>query len=243
MLRIYGVIDLKSGQVVRAAGGRRDAYRPVTSILSDTSQPGDVAHGLARQLGIRHAYVADLDAIAGAPPDLAALEAIASTGLELLVDAGVGGVERATQMAEFQAYAKPLAGIVVGLESVCDATELADIARAIGPQRAVFSLDSNAGQPLAICPQLRDKSLAEIGDIAWHATFRRLIVLDLASVGSGAGPTTGPLCASLRSCRDWSELISGGGVRNASRRHPARASGVSRRPDLIGAARRPADAR
>ena len=42
-MQIIPVLDLLGGQVVRGVGGRREAYRPVRSVLTTSSEPRQVA--------------------------------------------------------------------------------------------------------------------------------------------------------------------------------------------------------
>ncbi len=72
-MRIIPVLDLKAGLVVRAEGGRRDSYRPIATPLAASAEPVAVAEGLRRLAAFEAFYVADLDAIAGGPPQTEAL--------------------------------------------------------------------------------------------------------------------------------------------------------------------------
>ncbi|MHB8864712.1 MAG: HisA/HisF-related TIM barrel protein [Pirellulaceae bacterium] len=213
-MNLYGVLDLKAGQVVRGVAGRRETYQPVRSVIARTSAPGDVAGGLLEHLGLRRAYVADLDAIAGHAPNWAALTAIANAGLELLVDAGCGDRDRAVELAEFAACGVRLQGVVVGLESL-GIEDLSVFVQAIGVERAVLSLDLHEGRPIVGAESLRGQSPQAIAAQAWSAGFRRIIVLDLAGVGVAGGPMTLRTCSELRRQWRWQELISGGGVRHS----------------------------
>ena len=88
-MRILPVLDLKAGQVVHGIAGRRAEYRPIVSRLTASADPRDVAVAFVTQLGLKELYVADLDAIAGAPPALATFAALRALGCALWVDAGL----------------------------------------------------------------------------------------------------------------------------------------------------------
>src|SRR5256885_1731523 len=105
------------GQVVRGVGGRRHEYRPIQSILAPDARPESIARALV-PLGLREAYVADLDAIAGAAPAIFIYESLARCGLRLLVDAGLADVARTRELAQLTVAGQPLAGIIAGLESL-----------------------------------------------------------------------------------------------------------------------------
>lgn len=214
-MRIYAVLDLKGGQVVHGVAGQRDSYRPIVSCLTESSSPAEVARAFVDSCAIRDAYVADLDAIAGEPPDLAALHAIAEAGMRIIVDAGIGTPQQAQPLLDFDDSHVALSGIVIGLESTGDQRQWPALVDLIGSQRAVLSLDLKDGQPLTADPSLSDSGPQEIAELAWSAGFRRLVVLDLLRVGMRRGPSTLTLCRMLRDQQRWSELISGGGVRGA----------------------------
>lgn len=213
-MKIYGVIDLRQGQVVHGIAGQRASYQPVRSRIAPSSAPADVARAFATHVGLQDVYVADLDAIGGAAPDWPALEAIAAAGLELLVDAGCGDLDRARQLASRRTVGGPLAGIVVGLESLTGPDLLPRLLEIIGADRAVFSLDLRGEVLMATAPDLQSASAEECGELAWQAGFRRLIVLDVAAVGRSHGPATVGLCGRIHDAHPWRELISGGGIRH-----------------------------
>ena len=217
-MRIRAVMDLKAGQVVHAVAGQRDRYQPIHTALVQSSKPRDVAQAFIDLRGIRDAYVADLDAIAGKSPDLESIQAIIDTGMRLILDAGVRNARQAELLLNhYQASTnQPLEGLVVPLESADHPSHWPALVKLLGAERAVFSLDLHAGQPLSSAPQLARQTPLAIADLAWTAGFRRLIALDLQSVGAHQGPSTLALCRALSEQHAWSELISGGGVRNAS---------------------------
>ena len=213
---ILPVIDLKGGVVVRGVAGRRAEYRPVESCFATDAQPASVAQGLAKRFSFRQAYVADLDAIAGAEPNWSVLHEIATAGLRLWVDAGVTDVRRTRRLAaQAERLETEVDGLIVGLESIRRAEQLPTIVRAFGEKRAIFSIDLMSGRPLNSAALWRGRSPVQIADVALSAGFRRLIVLDLAAVGVDGGPQSLELCQAIRELHPAIELISGGGVRQA----------------------------
>ncbi len=212
-MRVIPVIDLAKRVVVRGVAGKREEYRPIKSLLCDEPSPAAVARAFAR-LGFREAYVADLDAIAGAEPDWATYQTLIDSGLNLLVDAGAGTGRRARDLAEFTHDRQPLAAVVVGLESIVGKSDLAAAIEAATPGRVVFSLDLRAGVPITRVPQWKDRAPRTIAERVIDLGVRRMIVLDLAQVGVNAGVGTVGLCRGLRHGHPTLEIISGGGVRS-----------------------------
>ena len=211
---IIPVLDLKGGQVVRAIAGRRSEYRPIQSCLANDSSPEAIARALVAHFGFRNAYVADLDAIAGAEPDWRSLNQIAAAGLHLLVDTGLNDYDQSARSCDRLLSLPSLSGVIVGLESVSDEQCLAQFARHFGAACAVFSLDLREGRPLARCSAWQTCSTLELASLAVQAGYRRLIVLDLAAVGTNSGPALIETCRAIRQVHPQAELISGGGVRH-----------------------------
>jgi HisA/HisF family protein len=214
-MRVYAVLDLKGGHVVHGIAGQRDRYQRIASRLTRSTLPGEVARAIVEAYEIKDAYVADLDAIAGSPPDLPSLTAITEAGLRIIVDAGVSTLQQASPLLDFDDRHSALSGIIVGLETTRDQKEWPALVRAIGSERSVLSLDLKDGRPLTSDHSLANATPLEIVDLAWLAGFRRLIVLDLLRVGTRRGPSTLEICQALRSQGRWTELITGGGVRGA----------------------------
>ena len=66
-MRVIPVIDLKGGVAVHAVRGERERYRPVRSRIAAGSDPVELTRAVRDRFGLDEVYVADLDAIAGAP--------------------------------------------------------------------------------------------------------------------------------------------------------------------------------
>ena len=86
----------------------------------------------------------------------------------------------------------------MGLESVSDPQTLAKTFAVVGPERAIFSLDLKAGQPMNPARAWRNFSAEQIAATAIEIGFSRLIVLDLARVGVGQGVGVETHCQTLR---------------------------------------------
>ena len=190
-----------NGVVVRGVGGRRSEYRSIVSQLTSSTDPVEVARILVDAFRPAELYLADLDAIAGTPPALAMYQAIRALGVRLWVDAGVRDGDGAKVLAEARC------DVVAGLETVPGPDELREIVEAVGAERVVFSLDLRDGVPLRAWPGHESPVPTAIA-----AGITRLIVLDLARVGGGAGTGTDDLCRELTSTYPHVEVIAGGGV-------------------------------
>jgi HisA/HisF family protein len=197
-MEIIPVIDVRSGTVVRARMGRRDEYRPISTPLSRTSEPVDVARGLFSIYPFATLYVADLDAIEGRGDNCAALAQLkaAFPDLTLWVDNGIA------RLAEAERWlGADLGQLVLGSESQADTTLVRRLAE---DPRVVLSLDFRGAEF-----QGPRELLAE--SACWPA---RVIAMTLAKVGSGAGPDMDVLAA-VRKAAGARMIYAAGGVRDA----------------------------
>jgi len=186
--------------------GRSRAGWPATQRRERSASPAD--------FGLRQVYVADLDAIAGAEPAWQIYEGLASCGLTLWIDAGV---HDSRQRRQFARLCHSHAGgyrIVVGLESLAVFRKRSPRRSKSSPARC--SSSASISKPASRWQPRDGGNLGaeEIALAAIAAGARRLIVLDLARVGSsqgrrGARPLP-PLCSNYGP--SW-QVVTGGGVR------------------------------
>jgi phosphoribosylformimino-5-aminoimidazole carboxamide ribotide isomerase len=208
-MQVIPVIDLMGGVVVRGIAGRRAEYRPIVSQLTDSTDPVDLARAFHDRLGLTDLYLADLDAIGGAPPAFSAYASIRALGCRLSVDAGVRELSQAQRLA-----GSGINRIIIGLETIAGPAELGRMVSALGSERIVFSLDLREGQPLGEVSAWETADAEAIARRAVAVGVRAMIVLDLARVGVGAGLGTEELCRRLHQAFPDVELIAGGGVRS-----------------------------
>ena len=208
-LRVIPVLDLKAGRAVHAIGGDRDHYHPLRTRLHADSEPLGVARAFRDVLNLHEVYVADLDAIAGGAPSYSLYRAIGALGLGLWVDAGV---RDRTALAPL--LAAGVSSLIVGLETVHGPRALAGIVSELSPQQLVFSLDLRDGLPL-IGGDPAEWGTADAFSLACSAVahgIRRVLVLDLARVGTGQGTGTMTLLKRLREDDLDLEITVGGGI-------------------------------
>jgi phosphoribosylformimino-5-aminoimidazole carboxamide ribotide isomerase len=207
-MRVIPVLDLRAGQAVMARGGAREAYAPGPSLLVPEQEMGDaVAFTSAfHRLGCEECYVADLDGITGAAPQRALIRALAGSGVRLLVDDGAADPDRARAT-----LSEGVGRVVVGLETLPVFDALRAIVAAIGRERIVFSLDLRNGRPVVRQGAGQRGTVRELAEWAAAAGVSALLVIDLARVGTGAGPDL-VLVDELRRALPTLELLAGGGV-------------------------------
>jgi phosphoribosylformimino-5-aminoimidazole carboxamide ribotide isomerase len=204
-MRVVGVIDLKGGTAVHAVRGERERYRAVRSVLG--GDPLALARAFRSELGLDELYVADLDAISGEGEHSSSIGALASEA-RVMVDAGVSEPERARALLDLGAHR-----VVVATETLTGPDALDRLLAELPEGAVVLSVDLRDGRALSPHPQLAGLPALDAVERLHRAALREAIVLDLARVGSGAGPDVG-LIAELHAAFPALELLAGGGVRD-----------------------------
>src|SRR5207245_1758187 len=176
--------------------------------------PADDAVTLARafhdRLGCDEWYVADLDAISGAAPQRSLVRALAALGGRLLVDAGVSTPARARETLADGGGASA-ARVVIGLETLPSLAALGDVARVVGRERLVFSLDLREGEPvLPPGAPHQGRRLGRAGGAVGRGGGAAVRGRVAARVGSGRGVGL-ELVGARGGARPGSEVLAGGG--------------------------------
>jgi len=212
-MQLVPVMDLLAGQVVRAVAGERSNYRPIRSPLASSADPVVVMRALLGLARFKSFYIADLDAITHAGSDrhfdlLTRLGAeLGDRGVdELWLDAGA-----APWLSELAAAAAAR-GVrlvpVLGSESLAESGALAARMASLAGLDCVLSLDYRSGE--FIGPVGLDQRPAQ-----WP---RRVVVMELAAVGSRGGPALDRLIAVAATARAGGRadigIYAAGGVRD-----------------------------
>ncbi len=208
-MKIIPVLDILNGVAVHAVRGIRREYKPLKSVLCDSADPLDVAKTFGG-LGFRELYVADLNAITGNGENLAVIERIAqTTGLQLMVDAGVADIAGARTVLQHGA-----SRVIVGTETLTDISLVAQAVQLLGPDNVVVSLDMKNGQLLHKFNAAKFSSPIDVLREFQKAGLTQVILLDLSRVGSGEGIDYAFLQTALESVK--MRVFVGGGVRDVA---------------------------
>lgn len=209
------------GRVVQGFRGERQTYQAVRSVLAPGCEPVAIARALCRECGGPAVYVADLDAIAGSGDHLPIVGELADRlGAEPWVDAGVSSEGAAERLLGAGA-----ARVIVGTETLSELGALRALGDALSAERVVVSLDMGERGVLSRCPALAGRAPMQALEVLAAEGLRDVILLALASVGTGAGPDVGTLRAA-RAAFPKLRLIAGGGVRDSEDLRRLAASGA-----------------
>ena len=207
--------------MVQGFRGERQAYQAVRSVLAPGCEPVAIARALCRECGGPAVYVADLDAIAGGGDHLATVGQLAGQlAAEPWVDAGVSSDDAAERLLGAGA-----ARVIVGTETLAEIGELRALCAVLSAERLVVSLDMGERGVLSRCTALSGRAPLEALEALAAEGVRDVILLALASVGTGAGPDVGTLRAA-RAAFPRLRLIAGGGVRDSEDLRRLAASGA-----------------
>ncbi len=214
-VNIVPVIDILDGEVVLAHGGERATYRPLESFLTKSTDPVDVAEAIRDEYGFSEIYCADLDAIDGKAPALSIYGALQQAGFSLWIDAGLRKAKDAAPLIEAR-----VRRIIAGLETLTSPAELAGLVESVG-DALIFSLDLKDGKPIGnravwAGNSTDEEASKQIALKAIEQGVKRMIVLDLARIGSRSGVATLDLCERISRAHKRVELITGGGIKSAA---------------------------
>jgi phosphoribosylformimino-5-aminoimidazole carboxamide ribotide isomerase len=206
-MRVVPVIDLEGRTAVHAVRGERERYRPVRGVLAG-DDPVALSRAFRSELGLDELYVADLDAIRGGPADGRAVLAALAREARVIVDAGVTEPARAHALLELGAHR-----VVVGTETLRGPAALDRLLGELPAGAVTLSVDLRDRRLLSPDARLAGLAAPEALARLHRPGLREAIVLDLARVGTGAGPDA-ELIAELHAAFPGLELLAGGGVRD-----------------------------
>jgi phosphoribosylformimino-5-aminoimidazole carboxamide ribotide isomerase len=173
-MEIIPVLDVKSGLVVVARGGKRANYLPIFQ-ARDQSDPHFIISKYLSLYSFRTFYIADLDGIEGRGPNLKLVEDCASRypNLAFWIDNGSRGSDELSKLMSLGRSVMP----VVGTESSVSPDELRSITDTLNGG-FVLSLDYR-GEDFLGNPSILD------APNTWPA---KIIVMTLSHVGMNLGP-------------------------------------------------------
>ncbi len=203
---------------MRAVAGDRAHYGPLQSVLHEGTDPVALAKAGLATWGLPDLYLADLDAILGeAEPAVDLYRQLVELGLTLWIDSGVkdlGDVPRLVDVG--------VERVIVGLETVRSPQALRAIIETFGPDRVVFSLDLRGHSPMVeTLDDWGTNKPRELAERVVEFGVRRIILLDLAAVGTGRNSRVEDQGQSLQWLADLGlaneglEWLVGGGIVSA----------------------------
>jgi phosphoribosylformimino-5-aminoimidazole carboxamide ribotide isomerase len=210
-MNIIPVLDLMNGQVVHARHGNRHEYRPIKSVLTDSSEPLVIAQALLALYPFKQLYIADINAIEKTGSHQKFIDEIANhfPQLEIWLDAGFDNE------ASIKSFSASNISPVLGSESL-NSIEKYQALSSASFSCAILSLDYRDDEFQGRQELLTDISL-------WP---KDLIVMSLNKVGSYTGPDLAKLSA-IKQQSKQSKIYAAGGVRGYADLEALQALGIS----------------
>ncbi len=201
-------MDLRNNLAVHALKGDRKNYKPVKSVLCDSSDPLEIARAFRDRLGLDELYIADLDAIqdSGRTNQKQMIESLSlRENFRIILDAGISDIESAGRWLDLGIHK-----VVIGSETLNTCEALIGIPTRFKQNRITFSLDCRNGRILSRCPDLESLSPVEALKLLQSSGWNEIILLDLARVGSGRGIDRSWIIEVQASFPDLTLLVGGG---------------------------------
>lgn len=207
-VKVIPVIDILGGDVVHAVAGERHHYKPIKSVLVDSSNPIQVARAFKEKLARTFLYVADLDAIMGSGDNSGVLWEIKQKfNFTMMIDAGAATLDDAVRLIK-----QGFDFVVLGTETLHSLDALKNIMDSSIGERVIASLDVKLQKTLSECAELSGLEPMGAANLLYEYGVRRLILLELDRVGTLKGPNLnllGELCRI-----PFDEVLAGGGIRD-----------------------------
>ena len=129
-------------------------------------------------------------------------------------DVGVRSMDDAECLRALQDHVPAEVTPIVALESLPDPGLLEPVLRLL--PGAAFSLDLHAGRLRTEVEAWQHKSPVDVVADIVQVGFQRVIVLDVAAVGTQQGCPTADLCRQIHGQFPWVACVTGGGIRRPS---------------------------
>ena len=203
---LFGVIDLVDAVAVHGVKGERSKYAPIPFCEGDANAL--TLHYFS--LGIRSAYVADLDAIQGGEAQWEQYEQLLRLGFDrLMIDLGWRSDLLSFREDLLRLNEKyPEIQWVVATETCQHVEAYCELIAHVGAERVCLSLDFSNGRFLN-----QSSDWQSWVDCSQKQLVHDLIVLDLAAVGSQNGGATSNICRQIKCAWPSMRIYTGGGIR------------------------------
>ncbi len=177
MLEIVPVLDLMNSVAVSGKSGNRETYTPLQTIYASSANPLEIAKSL-KLSNAKEIYIADLDFIErNGKHNIFEVKEV-NTILPVILDVGVNNLKTFEFLLEF-AYK-----IIVATETLESIEELEKIFEKYPKERIVVSVDVKDNE---LYSKNMDISLEEFKEVLAKINPNEIILLDISSVGTGAG--------------------------------------------------------
>lgn len=206
--RIIPVLDILNGVAVHAIKGFREAYKPIKSIVTKSSNFLEVIDSY-NSYGFEELYIADLDSIINHNYQVERLKSIlCNSKLKIMIDAGIQN-QNDLKVIKDIGFQK----IILGLETIESIETIRECTEIIGRDSIIISVDMKNKQLMTNNTTISKLGIMGFIDELSRMNINQIILLDIAKVGSKSGCYEEVYGEIRRNYPNFSILI-GGGARN-----------------------------
>jgi phosphoribosylformimino-5-aminoimidazole carboxamide ribotide isomerase len=206
-MKIIPVIDILNGIVVHGKKGKRKQYKPLTSQLSISVNPIEIAR-IFKKIGFNDLYLADLDSIMGNSTNFRIYpQIIKKLNLNLMVDAGISDITKAEKVIE-----TGISNIIIGSETLNNLNFVKKSIRKFGQNRIIVSVDIKKGKLLSSSKKINSMSVIQFIQRIEKLGIKIIIFLDLDLVGTQSGINFELIKKILKMTK--MKIIVGGGIKD-----------------------------
>jgi phosphoribosylformimino-5-aminoimidazole carboxamide ribotide isomerase len=206
--RIIPVIDILNSKAVHARKGERAKYKPLKSILIDSSEPIEIVKFLNQKFKFKEFYIADLDAIIKKKPNLVLLTKILKIPeIDIILDPGIRDSADLVRYSKFK-----LKKLILGIETINSFDVINEALKVFGKNRIIVSIDMFNRNLISKIEELESWTPIDLINRLKEFSVQEIILLDLFRVGQKIGGIP-KFYLDIRSNFKGTVLV-GGGIKN-----------------------------
>ncbi|UCC21026.1 MAG: hypothetical protein JSV62_07025 [Promethearchaeota archaeon] len=203
--RVIPVIDILKSKAVHAQKGDRTKYKPLESILFQSTNPVEIIREVVKIFNFPEFYIADLDSIINKSPNLQILKDILDiSNINIILVPGIVNLEDVLYFSSFR-----IKNLIFGLETIRSIKIISQSLKILSQNNIIVSIDMYKGKILSNLKNLKNQSPMNIIGKIESLGIRSIILLDLFRVGQKIGGIP-PLYLDILSHFNGDILVGGG---------------------------------
>ena len=183
MFKIIPVIDILNSKAVHAIKGERENYKPLKSVLFETTDPTNIIKTLNIKYNFNEFYIADLDSILKKKLNIQTLKQIGDIeNVKTIIDPGIVTTEEIKSFKQINFRA-----LILGLETIKNLETVNRSLEFLGANKIIVSIDMYKGKILSNAKEFKNYPIIEVIKKIEKLGVEELILLDLFRVGLKLG--------------------------------------------------------
>jgi len=183
MFKIIPVIDILNSKAVHAIKGERENYKPLKSVLFETTDPTNIIKTLNIKYNFNEFYIADLDSILKKKLNIQTLKQIGDIeNVKTIIDPGIVTTEEIKSFKQINFRA-----LILGLETIKNLETVKRSLEFLGANKIIVSIDMYKGKILSNAKEFKNYPIIEVIKKIEKLGVEELILLDLFRVGLKLG--------------------------------------------------------